>query len=60
MKDGIPSRGEVRLLEKALTVCEHMAQYQREHPRTLDAGLHYISTDAATALKTLITIVSQR
>ncbi len=59
MKDGKPSKVEIMTLKKALRIAQEVSAWQREHPRTLNAGLHYVSTDAARALETLINMCQQ-
>ena len=57
MTNGKPNTAEIVTLKKALKICNEVSKWQREHPRTLNAGLHYVSTDAARALDTLITML---
>lgn len=59
MKDGMPSRGELATLRKALTIAQQVSEWQRSHPERLNAGLHYVSSDAARAIETLIKLCQQ-
>lgn len=57
MTNGKPSRGEIATLKKALKIAQDVSEWQRTHPKTLNAGLHYVSSDAARALDTLINML---
>lgn len=56
MTNGTPSRGELATLRKAQQIAEQCAKWQREHPQHLNAGLHYVASDAARALDTLLSM----